>query len=240
MQERAAALVQVRQRRPEAVDHPEEVDVEHAPELLGLELVGLAHHRDHRVRDVRVDPPEPVERLLDDLADLVLDGVVGRDGERLGAERLDLPGSASSASRVPRRDDDLRARRAGAARDRPAEAAGGAGDDDDLLGERLLGAPRFRIPARGRLETGYPEFHAGLDRISGVAHPAARRPAGLRPEATAGDGQAARAGHARVQGLGHGQGRPRTRLRAELPAPPPEVATPATAREQDTTSTTTP
>ena len=26
----------------------------------------------------------------------------------------------------------------------------------------------------------------------------------------------------------------------ELPAPPPEVATPATAREQDTTSTTTP
>ena len=107
-------------------------------ELLGLEVVGLAHHGDHRVRDVRVDPPEPVDGLLDDLADLVLYGVIGRTHESFGAERLDLLAQRVEGLRVARGDHDLRARRARGPGDRPAQAAGGAGDDEDLLRERLL------------------------------------------------------------------------------------------------------
>ena len=123
MEEGAAALLQVRERRPEAVDHPEEVDVEDAAELLRLEPLGLRVDGHDRVRAVGVDAAEAVDRLLDHPSDLVLHRLVGRDGERL---------------RVPRRDDDLRTARAGAARDRAAEPARGAGDDDDLLAQRFL------------------------------------------------------------------------------------------------------
>ena len=154
VQERAVALLQVRQRGPVAVDHPEEVDVEHAPQLVGLRARATSLiHRHHRVRDVRVDPAEPVDRLLDDLRDLVL-----RPSDRPEPRSPREPNASisrtasSSASPFRAVTTTFAPRLAGAARDRAPEPARGAGDDDDLLGQRLLRrAHRPAVPERATL-----------------------------------------------------------------------------------------
>src|SRR5207237_5876164 len=148
VQDGALALLQVRERGPEAVDHAEEVHVEDAPELVRLEALGLGIDRDDRVRAVRVDAAEAVDRLLDHLCDLVLDRVVGRDGERLRARRLDLGDGVVERLRASRGPDDLRSALACETRDRAAEAARGARDDDDLLVQGFLSHRLLRLPRR--------------------------------------------------------------------------------------------
>src|SRR5207248_5247385 len=112
-----------------------------------------------RVRAVRVDAAEAVDRLLDDLRDLVVDGVVGRNGERLGAGGLDLGDRVVERRGVPRGDDDLRSPLAREARDRPSEAARSARDDDDLLAQRLLPHPVL-VSTEGSSQTRYPAVNA--------------------------------------------------------------------------------
>ena len=123
----------MRQRAPEAVDGPEEVHVEHAAQLVRLVAIGLGVDGDDGVRDVGVDAPEPVDRLLDDLLHLVLDGVVGGNGERLRSGRLDLRDGVLERLGVPRRDHDLCPAHASQARNGAAQPARGSGDDHDLL-----------------------------------------------------------------------------------------------------------
>ncbi len=151
--ERPLRLAQVRQHGPVAVDLPEEVDVHDPPQLVGLVAVRLRVDRDDRVRDIRVDPPEAVDRLLDHLLHLVLHRAVGRDGERLRAERLDLAHARVERLAVAGGDDDLRAALAGEPGDGAAEPARGARDEDHLLGQRFLASVGHRSSLCP--ETGY-------------------------------------------------------------------------------------
>ena len=65
--------------------------------------------------------------------DVVLNGMVRRNGDCLAAERLDLAYGVVERLGVSRGDNDLGGPLAGAARNRPPEARGSTGDDDDLL-----------------------------------------------------------------------------------------------------------
>ena len=128
----------MRERRPEAVDDAEEVDVHHAAELVGLEPFGLGVDSHDRVRDVGVDAAEARDRLGDHVLDLVLLGAVGRNRQRLRAGALDLGDAVLERLLAPSGDDDLRPALPRALRNRPPEPARGPCDHDDLLGKRLL------------------------------------------------------------------------------------------------------
>jgi hypothetical protein len=129
----------VRQRGPVAVDDAEEVHVPDPPQLVLLEALRLGVDGDDRVRDVGVDPAETLDRGLDAALDHREVGDVPGHGERLGAGALDFGDAVCKRLLVPRRDDDLSAALSGEARDRTAEAAGGPGDHEHLLVQRLLG-----------------------------------------------------------------------------------------------------
>ena len=82
MQKAPLGRPQVRQHGPIAVDDAEEVDIHHAAQLLGRELLGLGVDGHDRVRDVGVDAAEALDRGLDHALDLRPVGDVARDGER--------------------------------------------------------------------------------------------------------------------------------------------------------------
>lgn len=136
------------QGRPVPIDDAEEVHVPHPPQLVGLEALGLGVNGHDRVGHVGVDPPEALDGGVDDPLDLGLAADIAGDGKAFGTDPLDLGDAVVEGLGVPGRDDHLRAALAGLARDRPAEAARGACDNQHLLVQRFL-CHCPSIPTRG-------------------------------------------------------------------------------------------
>src|SRR5262249_20803647 len=131
--ERPARLAELWQRRPETVDAAEEIDVEHAAELVVCKPVRLRMDGDHGVRDVGVDPAEAVDGFSDEAIDVLPSSDVDLDREPSGTGGLDLADGRIERLTRPRADDDLGAAVGSGPRDRTAEPIGVACDDDDLL-----------------------------------------------------------------------------------------------------------
>src|SRR3954465_12721704 len=92
---------------------------------------------DHRVRDVRVDPPEPFEGCVDEPLDL-------RAVRDIRLEReVDVCGVESLTRACP--DDDARSSCLGALGDRPPEAVRASADHHDLLRKRFFPGHRRRL-----------------------------------------------------------------------------------------------
>ncbi len=78
-----------------------------------------------------ISPKLLLDRLRGRL-DLLVVGDVGRDGQRLAAERFDLRAGAVEALLAAGQQPDVGAALGERVRDRASDPAGGAGDDDDL------------------------------------------------------------------------------------------------------------
>ena len=135
-----AALAHRRHHRLAAVPHALDVDLKDAvpdgrvDRLEGREL-DLAEVRS--VVDQAVDAAEALQRLRRHVARRCVVADVALDIQRLaagGGDRADrLVGGAEVG------DDDVRALRGGAESEGLADAGGGAGDDDGVLVEQVLG-----------------------------------------------------------------------------------------------------
>ena len=114
--------------------------------------MGLGVDRDHCVRDVRVDAAEALDGLVDEPLYVLAPGNVDLDGDRLGARGFDLGDGARERVAIASADSDVRPAIRDGTDDRPAEPVRPAGDDDNLLRERLLLGHRGRgLPAsKGR------------------------------------------------------------------------------------------
>jgi hypothetical protein len=111
-----------------------------------FELLDRGHDLDPRVRNQHVDAAEPLGHVVDSAVDLRLVGDVHRHTDRACARAVELPRGRLSAVQVDIGDGDLGAVVMELSGDFLADAAGGAGDDGDLV----LQAHAKSLPKPGR------------------------------------------------------------------------------------------
>ena len=157
----APALAHVAEHRLSAQEHRLEVDRDvEVPQFLGdLRYGGGAG--DPGVVDQDVDRAEAVDGLRHHRLHRRLVGDVGGDGQRLVAERPDLPGHRLYLGRGPRRQRDVGSLARQCERGRPADAAPGPGNDGGLI-------LQFHVKAPCRSNGGWRGYDSDTNRVGPV------------------------------------------------------------------------
>jgi hypothetical protein len=147
---------------PGAVDDAPEDDVEHPAHVRGRHLPGLTEDGHGGVVDPGVEVAERPDRGVGDALDVVLVGHVGDDRDGLAPAAVDLVAELLQRVLVAGSQDQAGTPLGGAPGSGQADAAGGSGEDDDLLVEwaetnghgALPGVVAGSTPAPGRSRLG--------------------------------------------------------------------------------------
>jgi hypothetical protein len=133
----APPCAQLRQRCERAVDDAPEVDVEQPSRIFLADFLEPAPDGQPRVVDPRVEPAEALDRFPGEVVHLRAVRDVAHDGMRLPASGVDAVHDVVERLAAARRKHDLGALLRSALGGAQADAAGGAGDDDDLVFQLL-------------------------------------------------------------------------------------------------------
>jgi hypothetical protein len=131
------------------VRRAKQVDRDHLAEFARRDVEKFAVDGGSGVVDPGVDPAESTHDLLGQRLDRRVVGDVGRDRRRRAAGVFDLPRHVRQRFVIAGGEGDARAHLCRLQRRRAADAARSAGNDDDLICQRLhVAPPRLAICAR--------------------------------------------------------------------------------------------